>query len=235
MRTILGRILATLLLFFVASPSYAWTDAKLNFRSTSAYVTDGVGETEVISSPEASGGNMEAYAVTRETLTFGWLTPASGGTRNRNSGVDARFAGLHFNENGNQETFELDGFTAGCTYDIHLAAGDQGNATATVYFQLFDNATQFGSTINSSTSGADRFLDATGVERTSANWDANNVAVTRVFASTVFKLKIGNNAATGTGIIAHIWAHQVSCPSASTLFKGAIGGGLGGKKMVIGD
>lgn len=183
-----------------------------NFRSTSAAYTDNAGETYVISNPETASGNMEAFSTVRDGIAFGWVTPGGGGTRNRSVG-DPQFGGVHFNEVNNSESFKVTLPSAG-SYSIRIASGDSGGAQTTKV-ELFDNVTSLGVLCNGTTSGAQTFFDATGVERTLANWAANNVAVTKTFSTTTFILKIGSGAGAASGWIAHLEIAAASGGAAS--------------------
>lgn len=184
-----------------------------NFRSTSTYVTDSAGETYCISATNTAGGIGEAYAVNlRDGISFGW-EQNSVETRDRNSGLDRRFAGTHFN-GANTNTFRVD-LPATGTYSIRIASGDPSNAQATNKFEVLDDLTSKFS-VTQGTSAADRFIDATGAEYSSAAWPGSNTAVQATFATTKFILKIGNNAAVTTGFIVHL---EIAAVSAATPTK----------------
>lgn len=231
----LKRILATLLLVLVTSPAYPWT-ASLNFRSTTAGpgsgVTDGAGETKVISGSDTASGTGEEYPVPRsngtDTLTFGWLE-STAETRDRSATPGAHFAGVHFN-GANLNTFQLALPCAG-TVAIKIAAGDYSNGFATNKVEIFDDTTSK-LVLNAATS-ANQFNAQDGSQYSDSTWGPVD-AVDFTFATTTLLIKVGNNAAGATGVIAHFEA-SMTCAGGSTMFKGAIGGGLGGKKMVIGD
>lgn len=186
---------------------------KFNFRSQAADGTDNAGETYVVSNPQSPGGNMEAYSVVRDSITFGWVTPGGGGTRTRTH-TDVRFLGCHFNEVNTTESFRVDLPSTG-SYTIRIAAGDAANAQ-TVKVELFDNTTSLGVLCNGTTSAPDRFFDAVGAEYSGANWPANNTAVTKTFATTTFIVKIGNGSASATGWIAHL---EIAAAAAATTTK----------------
>src|SRR3990167_6684343 len=89
----------------------AW-DKGFDFRNTSAYVTDPADHTYVL--------HTETYPTTRNGVTFGW----SAGTidsRDRDSGIDARLAGINFG--AATGTFRVD-LPATGDYDVRIASGD---------------------------------------------------------------------------------------------------------------
>ena len=180
----------------------AWTKGW-DLRSTSAYVTDVAPNTYLIS---------EAYPVTRNGVTFGYTDVDGLSVRNRNSAVDPRFAGLHFaNAATGPLPIQID-LPATGDYTIRLSLGDYSYAT-NVHVVLKDNTTAF-ATIASDTTAANRYRDATDVERTSpSDWITNNASITRTFASTTFNVVVGDGTAS-SGEVTHILIDQVSAPSA---------------------
>lgn len=174
-------------------------DIKLNFRNTSGFVTDGAGEVYVLD---------DIYPTTRGGVTFGW-SALHDGSRNRNAANDPRFAGLHF-RTVLTDTFRVDLPNSG-EYKVHLALGDPDQGQ-TLGFNLKDNSSTFAS-ISGSTSGTNRFFDATGVERTNLNWAANEVPLTQVFSSTVFAM---TPTSSGTAnCIAHVRLEEIPAPTSS--------------------
>lgn len=155
-------------------------DIGINFRSTSGYVTDGANETYC--------NESDLYPTTRGGVTFGWVVAGGGEVqdRDRTTGQDRRLAGLNFAFNTSDPVFRLD-LPATGTCDVHAAFGDHDNALPTDWL-LKDNATTF-QTISGSTSAANKFKDATGSEYTAAAWPGSETAVSRTFASTVFRLQ----------------------------------------------
>lgn len=156
-------------------------DEGFNFRSTLGFVTDPT-DTQFVDGtltyPQTAGG-----------VTFGWISISNVVTRDRNSGVDARLAGIH-RTSGGPQVFQVD-LPATGQYEVRVAVGDANYPDTGINYALFDNTTQVFSFSNLSTSAGGHFLDATGVERTSvADWISNNAAVTYNFASTVLQLQI---------------------------------------------
>ena len=144
---------------------------KINFRSTSGYVTDGAGETYSIAG--------ENYPVSRAGLTFGWVFNAT--SVNRSTSVDVRLAGMQTNQANTSQYFILD-LPAG-TYNVRIAQGDMNTAFTGRGFDIKDGA---GNTLLTHTAdtAAGSFMDANGDVYTAANWPASNTAVEIVVPET---------------------------------------------------
>jgi len=164
----------------------------VNFRSTSGYVTDPANHTyQVALTPD--------YPTTSpQGNNIGWTAFPTAGTRDRNSGNDARLAGENFDSAG---VYRID-LPAPGSYTVFLACGDATYAQSNQKIELFDDVTSLGVLFTGAATGAaNSFLDATGVARTAANWPSQNVGVTNVYASTKCIVKIGdgsNNTAIAT-------------------------------------
>jgi hypothetical protein len=169
------------------------SDGGFDFRNTSGYVTDPANCTYVL---------LETSA-TRGGFTFGWDQVANNvGVSDRNSGTDARLAGVFIDYGPPVSTFTVSsGFSAG-TYNIDLALGDYSYTHANLKAEFFDNTTSLFA-VSGSTSGSNRFLDATGVARTPSGWVSSHALKTsQSFASSTFVVKIGDG--TNTSTIAHV-------------------------------
>lgn len=178
----------------------------LSFRSTAAFVTD-VSPNQVIT---ASGAQNYPF-VTAQGNTVGWDVTSNLDNRNRNAANDARLAGICFGTNSAVPaiSFRIDLPAAG-QYNIRLAAGD-ASTVQTIKLELFDDVTSLGVLLNLvSTSAGQRFFDATGVERTNANWSANNVAITKTFASTICRFKLAGTASVNSSTIAYFYIEAVA-------------------------
>lgn len=120
-----------------------WTTKKgINFRDTSAYVADNSGETYL----DGDGSfNLRAYPVSKtldgDTFNIGWSAGGGDdGSRDRDSGVDARLAGMHFSGSGGVKTFKMQAGSAAGNYKIWAGFTDQGNGTGgTVGFTIRDS------------------------------------------------------------------------------------------------
>lgn len=192
------------LLFFVESAYSQADDAKFNFRATSGHVTDGAGETYVLG---------ETSSQSRGGYTFQWNT-CGDCARDRSAAV-AKFAGTNKRDNnGTQNTFTVTLKSTGAKV-IRAAFGDSSNAGSPTYAYFYDNTTLIASVVvTPNSTSSNTFLDATGVNRTAAAWDADNVAVSHTFASTTFKLVIGSpTAQSGESRISHLEILDASAPT----------------------
>jgi len=177
----------------------AW-DKGFNFRATSGYVTDGPNETYV---------SEDIYPVTRNGVTFGWSSTIS--DRDRDSTVDRRLAGLTQRTNdGNIETFRID-LEAADTYLITLALGDTSFPQGYQYCNFQDDTTVFRTIDDTNGTAQDNYDDATGVNRTEANWPTQNVQDTRVFTSAIMRVRIGSpGSEANSSTIAHLFLSRVA-------------------------
>lgn len=177
----------------------------INFRGTSAYVTDGTGETYCL-------GYGDVYPVSRGGYTFGWETnDIYVDRRDRSTSTDRRLAGQNQKSNSGTEqaTFRLDLPSTG-TYSVRLAMGDENFSQGYQYAELIDSTTTFATIADTNGTSAGQFTDATGVTRTSAaDWVSNNASVSRTFSSTIFRIKIGSpSAQSDQSTIAHVSVSQ---------------------------
>ena len=179
-------------------------EAKLNFRDTLAFVTDGTGETGV-----EDGDN---YPTTRDSITFGLDSGTNVQERDRSSGVDAKFAGIWENNTSfNPAVIRVDLPNTG-TYDVRGAFGDTSFSTTELYISFQDNTTEFATITEATGPAENEYYDASGVLRTEANWVANNAAIQRVFTSTILRVRLGRDDGGGGirgGKIAHLQITEV--------------------------
>jgi len=177
----------------------AITDFALDFRNTSIYVTD---------PSYAAFASTESYPHTYtngngDSVVGGWdLNPGNIGTLNRNSGNDARLAGIAYNQFGNNSgggnnpaRFRLDLPSTG-VWLIILAAGDGANIEEQ-YIILLENGVAF-ATYAAVATANNSFMDANGSVFTEANWLTSNVALSRTFSSAVFQVEVGPPNPTGS-------------------------------------
>lgn len=182
-------------------------DAGLNFRRSSGYVTDPAGTTYV--------QDNDDYPTSRGGWTFGYTNDLpTDNDRDRDSGIDARLAGVHFYTNndtgGSAKSFRIDLDNTG-NHDVHIASGD-ATAAQTQYWHVKDNTTSLiDETDGTSTPSAD-WEDATGTVRTSASdWVTNETAETHNFSSTIFVLEIGGDHSSATNTtISHVRVVEVA-------------------------
>jgi len=173
----------------------------INFRATLAFVTDGANE-DWISDPNT----VIIYPYTTvQGNTVGWEQTLGDSTRNRNSGIDRRLAGVHFNGNSAQVDFRLD-LPSASDYNIRLAAGDDSYGQ-NVNISLLDTTTSLGALSSGTTSGSGKFKDAVNTEYSSANWPGSNASVTKTFATTICRFRLASGA---TNHIAHAYVEVSS-------------------------
>ncbi len=178
----------------------AW-DKGFNFRDTSAFVTDGTNQTYVANT---GGGVADLYPTTRNGVTFGWNTFLSGSTRDRIDTNDPRLAGVQWGSGTPVIDFRVD-LTATGDYSIDLALGDPAGGANSTNSIVYDNTTSLATITTASGSG--QFVDASGVNRTSAAlWVSGHATITKTFASTIFRVTSEVNLAPVT----HVFLSQLS-------------------------
>lgn len=172
----------------------SWTTFGFNFRATSGYVTDGPDEVYVAG---------DVYPTTRSTsngnsATFGWLT-APDGSRDRDSGIDRRLAGINFANN--VVDFQIDLPSSG-EHEIVVAAGDTGGNNDGDYV-LLDNATTIASF--DEVGGINGwFADAMGTSHAEDDWPSNQVPRTHTFTSTTFVYRLNHDGDRANTVVAHV-------------------------------
>src|SRR3990167_1659493 len=154
----------------------------INHRATSDYVTDGPNDTYCLN---------ETYPVTRGRMTFGWEDYHSDGARDRTTAYDVRLAGLRHTENvGVPHRFRVDLVASG-NYTIRMSLGDAIYDHPYQYLQLKDDTTVLTTIDDSDGTAIANFDDATGVNRTAANWPGGNLPYSATFSSTICRFVIG--------------------------------------------
>lgn len=149
------------------------------FRNTAGYVADPTNYDHDL-------GNGVTYPfTTAQGNSVGWEQGVGGDTRNRNSGNDARLAGIAFGDS--QSDFRVDVPLVG-SYQVGLAAGDASYAR-TCKFDLYDTVLNLLTLCNGSTGAANSFFDAGGNIRTAAAWPASQTFVTQTFVSTILRIR----------------------------------------------
>lgn len=160
----------------------------VDFRATAGFVTDPTNFTVEL----GNAFNPTYPTVLSPSGVNGGWEDAVPGSRDRTAftGAAASLSGIHFVQSGSAR-YRIDLPSSG-TYNVQAAFGDnavaQGPFTAT--FQ--DTTTVLSTPVNNvSTSGADEFYDATGVQRTShTDWVTNNAAKSLTFSTTIFRTVI---------------------------------------------
>ncbi len=193
-----------LVLLLCAQALGAW-DKGWNFRASSTFVTDGANETYVI---DSGNGNAEEYPVTRNGVTFGWGSNQIGNVRDRLDTNDRRLAGTQW---GNAlAVFQVD-LVGAADYIIDAAFGDPAGGATNIGAKFYDNTTVVATIANTSNSSGE-FVDASGVNRTSAaNWVANHATIQKTFATTTFKLELQQ----ATSGMVHLFLSQVAAAAAT--------------------
>jgi hypothetical protein len=193
------NILSVILILLTPAAGFAqaW-DKGFNFRSTSAYVTDGANETYVIG---------DVYPTTRNGVTFGWVG-AVDWTANRSTSVDRRVAGVQGVWGLSGTYFRVD-LPASGDFDLEVAMGDQGQGNGPADWSIQDTTTNLETVDNGNFPAAGVFRDANNVQHsTAANWAANQTAKRYTFATTQLRVVMGFNNAQITAI-AHLRVVQV--------------------------
>jgi hypothetical protein len=172
-----------------------------NFRSTLGFVADASNEQFV---NESFGAYPQSVTIGGDVVVCGWETaPSVSSSRDRNAGIDSRLAGIIYTASGSGivPVFRVD-LPATGNYEITIATGDAGNSNS-AFFTVKDNTTVLISRTEVSTAN-EEFVDASLVTRTSAaNWVANQVAVTKTFASTIFRFTVLEPTGSAS-VLAHI-------------------------------
>lgn len=189
-----------------------------NFRNSIAFKTDGTNQTWAI-----GGGtdSRDVFPTSRGGLpNFGFVGAGvfSWDSRDRNSGFPVELAGMAYKTdfNGNERDFRVTLPSAG-DYKIRLALGDS-NEGRTIYAQIFDNTT-VRSTFDTTTSGSNRWRDATNTELTEVTWPTSNAQITLTFATTTFLLRWGDGVSK-TAFISHLEIEEVGAVAVAV---GALG------------
>lgn len=178
------------------------TEIGFNFRSLSAFVTDGADETYDLG---------DVYPVTRAGWTFGWDTDMTANARSRDDTIDRRLAGVNFKANdGTQAVFRADLPEAG-DYSIRLAIGDATTDQAYQYVQIRDDATPVFTVDDSNGTTFMTWDDATGTNWTEVTWPSANTAVLGAFSGTVLlNMALGTpGVQTALSMISHLYIGKV--------------------------
>ena len=186
-------------------------DQGFDFRDTLAYVTDPAGSNFTFS---------DGYPITIGSATAGYDQGSPGTpiqTRNRNSGNDARIAGMHFSNSTAEMRFRVDLPSTG-DYTIHLALGD-ASYSVDCYVEIQDTTTIL-STVQGNTGAANSFLDATQTVYTAANWPGSETGILLTFTTTILRVRVGVQTPAKSGYLAYL--RVVQAAAAGTLFAQTI-------------
>jgi hypothetical protein len=156
--------------------------------------------------------------------SVGWEDALSGAV-DRDATTDVRLKGIAFSNNSTAARFRID-LPATGDYKVRVAAGDSSFGQQ-CYVELYDTTTQKAILVDALTSAAGKWIDATGVERTSeADWVSNNALSTAyTFASTILRFKIGFKFQGGNTTIAAAYVEAVGGGGGDTNAR-LIGGDL---------
>lgn len=181
-----------------------------NFRITSGFVTDLGNDTYALS--ETGGGAGDDYPVTRNGVTFGWTNRAASRPRgrDRNSGIDAKLAGINFTDNdgSTQRDFRID--LAG-NAKIRLALGD-ADTSAIIHCDVRDSVGSKFTRNDGNTTGAQRFFDAAGsLHASAAAWVSSNAQSSEHSFTGHALIRIGSSGVeTGNTALAHVEVEQTA-------------------------
>jgi hypothetical protein len=183
------------------------TGYGFNFRSTTAFVTDGANEFVVRGNTVGSGAWV-APVTFASGVVGGWEsdTPATSNA-DVNASRDRRLAGHALMSNSTGPQFFLLTLPAAGDYEIGLAFSSSVTATR---IELFDDTTSLLTLTPSVADASGLVADATGTTYTFANWPSNQTLVTETFATTALELRIGNNSGSNSTRLHHLFVRQVS-------------------------
>lgn len=165
----------------------------VDFRQSSGFVTDPTNYTSDITQ-----GSNNYPTTTPQGVNVGW---ESGGaqisTRDRNSSLDPRIAGLAFTFGGTGSTYRIDLPSSG-SYQVGLGAGDPA-AGQIVDIDLYDTNTKL-VTLSSGSISAGTVNDATNTNYSDAAWPGSQAMVTQTFSTTICRFKV-DPAGTGNLVV----------------------------------
>lgn len=198
-----------------ASPA----DVGFNFRQTSAYACNGGGGDPAGTYAVTDANRSGTQTINGVSVTYSWDGNLNG-ERDRSTTVDCRLAGMAFNNNdGTPSVFTVDltNFGGPGTYTIHLAATDQTSDQFPLHIEIYDNTTLL-NTINVATFNTPKAVDAAGTTfNTAAAWVSGEQGISLTFATSTFKLKLGDNSGAGANsIISHL---RIVASASSTKFS----------------
>jgi hypothetical protein len=188
------------------------------FRATDDQVDPSNYDAEIYS---AGSGGSNYPRTSSQGNSVGWESIVNNNllTADRSSGSVVHLKGITYinNSSGVYANYRIT-LPATGSYRIRLALGDADNGQ-TIRARLYDDATEFADISGATGGGTENYLDATGVERTTqADWVSNNAYVDRTFASTIFRLRLGEHAsASGSSTIAAIYIESLSGDTSAAL------------------
>lgn len=193
--------------------------AGINFRTTSAYVTDPANTGWMPSDEDGNdlpGAQTVTLAGTGDTIACGWAasggTPSGSqitgaGTRDRDNTFDPRVAGIHFIDANSIRDFVITLPSTG-DYLVWLGAGDPSNGTSGGEYEILDSTTSR-MTLTQGAAASGAFYDATDALQTPPFWaishDGGTGRALRInFTTTTMRLRLGTASNGHLVAIAHI-------------------------------
>ena len=177
-------------LLFTVTPSFGW-DVGFNFRATSGFVTD---PSYAVFASFATTNYPTTATIGGVPVTFGWETVGITQVRDRSMALDPRLAGMNCQlNNGGFSVFRVD-LPSNGVYNIGLAAGDPAGYTDSNNIGIDSGNDNLFSVqaITGATSNTD-IADATGTLLSIGSWATSNRLVTRTFATSILRLKLGGS------------------------------------------
>ena len=172
----------------VTASSGLWTHG-FDFRATSNYVTDPSGDMPVLAST--------LFPTTTNGVTYGWASVAPISSRNRNSAVDPRLAGINYTNNGTPGSFYVN-LPAPGTYNLSLAMGDAGYEQCWVQCQIqFLDGSTILATLTEGVTNLGFFYDAQGHNWYETQWPNSNVSRQVTLAGSRLTVVVGTSHTTG--------------------------------------
>jgi hypothetical protein len=167
----------------------AWTTQKyINLRATQAYVTDGTNQTSLNEDDVAGGVYPISVTLDSDTFNIGFTDPPQ--YRDRDSGADARLAGIGFGNNDGAGVRELRINTPAANIGVRLAFGDPAGDHPYQEWAIYNDTTLLETIVVSTNTPATQWRDAFGTLHTSnANWIANNAEKTYNITSGILWVK----------------------------------------------
>lgn len=184
---------------------------EINFRSTTAYRSDDSADAHV----EATL-SVTYPTVTAQGNTVGWEQVGYDPFKfNASLSVDVRLAGSRGSSTTGAPGIYRVNLPAAGTYRIRCAAG-RYDAIRGANIRIFDNTSLLSEIIPPrGLSASGRYIDASNVERTAANWPSLNQSVDLTFTSSTLRVYNAGQVISGQsyGYIAHFSVESVAPPS----------------------
>lgn len=196
-------------------------DAGINFRVTSGYVTDGTNDTYCLAATD--GSTCDEYPTTRGGVTFGWEDngEANPNGRDRNNGVDARLAGMHFIIGSDVFTYDFRLDKTG-SLKVDVGFGDEASAAGGVTCSIRDSGGEKFA-VADATLGAAEFLDATDAKRTSvADWVNNHTQSAAYTFADYTRFRFGPTGTVNQNRVAHVKVFEQSVTTVGCLTQGGL-------------